>query len=101
MTYKNPTESYDSLIVCSPESDSEKHCELELALETYTIRNGSFSTGALDPDEYYGISKTEIDIVSCILYDNYSDEKGKDLLAADTIPEWVISAIENEYEVEL
>jgi len=69
-----------------------KHC----------VRSGSFSSGALDPEEYYGIFEHELDDVKWIESDELNVDGEMDypqaedgvylMLEGDDVPEWAWDA---------
>jgi len=66
---------------------------VEALVDEYMVQAGTFSQGALDPDEYFGIYKYTLNEVEeeCYCYNEHTDKE-----SYVTVEDWMIEEIELE-----
>lgn len=71
---------------------------VEVEVTRTEIRAGTYSSAALDPDEYYGEWRVGADVLGGFKIDTKSEEEYEEWLDFDELPDWVIYEAEAEYE---
>lgn len=88
-------------IVTVTESDTVSY-QVELNVTRTELRRGTYSSTALDPDEYYGEWAIDTEVIGAMRYDEGVPEDNEDdyevWLDVWDLPDWVIAEAEYEFE---